>query len=240
MRYITGCATSVGGYRRVNQDAILLVTKGSFALGVVCDGIGGLDNSELASTFVTSAASEWYQNLVEWLDPETAETDIIFSHLRDAAEDWNYRLCEYIRAEGLHCGTTMSCISLLRDVGLIVHVGDSRIYRYRKDSGLEQLTVDMVFSRMSDGRMKTYLANYVGRQDELSYLPIPLDTTPNELYIFGSDGFYNRFTEEDADALYKSLTHGESPTALCHGLISRMMKRGERDNISVGVILTLP
>ena len=238
MKFITGCATSAGGYRRVNQDSILLDTKESFAFGVVCDGIGGLDNSELASTFVADAAAEWYHGLVEWLEPETAATDIIFSHLRDAAEDWNYRLCEYIRSEGLRCGTTMSLISLLRDSGLIIHVGDSRIYRYRRDSGLDQLTVDMVTSKMSGGRMKTYLANYVGRQDELSYLPIAFDISPDELYIFGSDGFYHKFTEQDAERVYYNLSHGDSPKALCHELISAMISRGEHDNISVGLIYT--
>ena len=237
MRFISGCATSCGGYRRINEDSIFLSTKGSFAFGVVCDGIGGLDRGELASTFVTNAADEWFKSLTEWLEPETADTDIIFSHLRDAAEDWNYRLFNYIRAEGIHTGTTMSCIALLRDKGIIIHVGDSRIYKFQKDSGLSQLTVDMIFSRMKDGRMKSYLENYAGRQEDLSYIPIPLDVAANELYIFGSDGFYHNFTEDDAALLYQKLSSGDSPTALCHELIAEMMSRGERDNVSIGVIL---
>ena len=183
MKLIGGCGTDKGGYRDNNQDAILfrmLEREGvTFALGIVCDGIGGLENGEIASQFIISAADQWFNAAAQWVEPAKVDTDIMMAHLRDGAEDWNYRLCEYIREKGLRTGTTMSVIMLLGDRAFIIHVGDSRIYRYNLIDGLVPLTTDMVVTKMSGGRMKSFLDNYMGKSTELFSLTITWEKVQN-------------------------------------------------------------
>lgn len=232
-----GCATSIGAVREVNQDAIMLRTiqqKGeTLAVGIICDGIGGLEHGELASQTVIRAAEEWFDSISEWIDVVHAEAQIIFSHLKDAAEEWNTLVRELIESECIRTGTTMSAIMLLRNQYFIVHVGDSRIYRYRQE--LEQLTLDESIARACEGRMKLYLDNFLGKQDELSFMTYEGELEKGDLFLYGSDGFYHKLTQEDVEQL-DIRPRKTDMNVLCEDMIQTMIHRGERDNISVGII----
>lgn len=237
---ITGSYTDRGNYRENNEDAIfcrvLEKSLGAFALGAVCDGIGGLDGGEISSGYVIKAVSDWFEQISGWLDPMTADPEIIFSHLKDGAEEWNEGLFDYIRSLGIRSGTTLSALMLIRNRYYILNVGDSRIYRYSPEDGLCQLTVDSSVAVMIDGRMRSLLDNFMGKSRELRFISNYGEVRGGELFLVASDGFYHRLTETDAADIYEALSDGRCANEVCAEAVYRMLDRGERDNISVGVI----
>lgn len=237
MLFYGECATDTGICRRNNQDTILFKKMSrngqDIALGVVCDGIGGLEHGEAASQCVGSAASEWFDGIAGWIDIGTVDADILFSHFKDAAEEWNRLVREIIVLQGIHTGTTMSTILMLRDRYFIIHVGDSRIYRYR--SHLELMTTDESMAKVCDGRMKLLLMNYVGKDDVLSFSAAEGTLSPGDIFLYGSDGFYHMFAESDMQNICESID-SIGRDRLCRAVIETMIRRGERDNISVGMV----
>ena len=231
-------STNIGNVRNVNQDSIFFRNKKqhgiSFAVGAVCDGIGGLDRGEVASGILVKGIEQWYESCFRELDFRIVEPDILFSHLLDAAEEWNRMILEVIETCGFRTGSTMSVIMIFHGKYYILQVGDSRIYHYRNT--MEQLTEDDTNYKIRDGKMKGFLANHMGKREQLEYTTVCGDIEKDSFYFCCSDGFYHRLEEADIAQLYgkrgKHPDYGKETAQL----ILKMMERGEKDNSSFGVI----
>jgi len=197
----------------------------------VCDGVGGLENGEVASAFLVRHMEAWFEEVTSWLVISGLEPEVLFSHLKDAVEGWNEELCRFCQRENLKTGSTMSLLLLVRGQAYIVHVGDSRIYRYR-GGVLEQLTVDDSVARLRTGQMKSYLNNYMGKREQLWFQALEGNAEKGDIFVVCSDGFYHHLTGSDIEAF-----HGrrwkKDPDGFCSEMIRTMMERGEKDNISV-------
>lgn len=238
MRIVGGCATETGNYRKCNQDAVLFCSREqgrySFAVGAVCDGIGSFAHSEAASYGVIQKIKEWFEKTAEWIDIETIIPEILFAHLKDEAENWN----EFVRDLAIHengrMGTTLSVLLIIREKYFVIHVGDSRIYLFRR--GLQQLTIDESELRISDGKEKKYLANYLGKKEELSFLTAEGCIKKKDLFLFGSDGFWHFFKSEDVKSWKLEKAQASRWDKTCRMVLDVMLARGERDNLSLGMI----
>ena len=251
-----GCATDIGNCAEVNQDRILLRTfrkeekAPSITLGIVCDGVGGLEHGEIASERIVSMAEEWFENLTAWVDPAAAEPALLFSHFKDAAEEWNESLFDFCRGQGIRTGTTMSAVLAVRECFYLVHVGDSRIYRYRETVGqLEQLTEDDSVAKMKNGRMKNYLSRYVGQQPDFLYHTLQGKLKEGDLLIFCTDGAYSLLQDNDIRLLQDNIIlkkdNGKKKenadcSVLCADLLQELKQRGGTDNLSLGVLWAEP
>lgn len=239
MKLIGACATDIGTTREVNQDAILYRAAGKganqFAVLAVCDGIGGLDRGEIASGIVMRGINTWFEDVMTWIDIGTVEEAVLYAHLKDMADQLNSAVWEYREENGIHTGTTMSLLMIIRNSYFIIQVGDSRVYSFY-DGELCQLTVDASVSRLKDGRMKSYLDNYMGKDAELWFSTVSGEIRKDEMFLACSDGLYHRLTREDAQDLYNAMANDKKAEVMCGELIKRMMERGERDNISAGAI----
>lgn len=240
MKLVGGYATCAGNTRNVNQDAVLFRSterEGQyFILLAVCDGIGGLEQGEVASSLVVSLASQWYESVMSWMDIGGINPEILSAHLKDAAEEWNRSVCEYRNLRHVNMGTTMSLIMIIKNRYYIIHVGDSRVYLYRRRK-LLQLTRDAVITQVKDGRRKVYLENFMGRAGELRFTSSEGKVCAGDLFLVCSDGFYHCLHPEDIRKLRRNTRDGWSLNAGCRELTDNMMRRGERDNISVGAIV---
>lgn len=93
---------------------------------ILCDGMGGHDNGEVASTIVSESLGHYFEN--------TPPTDGIVT-----AEYFNEALAKAYDALDVadtgtsqkKMGTTMTCLYLHRGGYLVAHIGDSRIYHIR-------------------------------------------------------------------------------------------------------------
>lgn len=240
MKLTGGCATYVGNTRKVNQDAILYRSSEKdgwyFTVLAVCDGVGGLEKGELASALVVRQANAWYERILQWLDIPTADPDVLYAHVKDAAEEWNREVCEYRERNRIQTGTTLSLLLLLRDKYYTLQVGDSRIYRFGENDW-EQLTVDASVTQMKNGKMKTYLDNYMGKTRDLWFTSSGGAVRDGDLFLVCSDGLYHHLQPEDIREIRGGIRDEKGVKAVCEGLIEKMMERGERDNISAGIVI---
>lgn len=94
-------------------------------LFVLCDGMGGHENGEVASRTVCDAIGHYFENHMQ-LEEMTVK-DYFLSTLNYAYD----RLDEKDTGGERKMGTTMTCVYLHSSGVLVAHIGDSRIYQIR-------------------------------------------------------------------------------------------------------------
>lgn len=115
------CFSEIG--RKENQeDALYPATADASArVFILCDGMGGHDNGEVASTTVANALGSYLSACRE------VDIPVFESGLTRA-----YEALDTIDCNGeKRPGTTMTCLCLNDDSYLVAHIGDSRIYHIR-------------------------------------------------------------------------------------------------------------
>ena len=143
--------TDVGPDRLHNEDFFVIDSRlwkhntpdslGVHARGlyVLCDGMGGHAQGEVASRLSAETISLYFAE--RWQSEMPDETDLLNAIYR--ANQTLFTLNEsQTRLGSGRMGTTV-VMALLQDTQLkFAHVGDSRLYRFTRRHGLEQLTVD--------------------------------------------------------------------------------------------------
>ena len=232
-----GFTSDVGTTRDINQDDIIFCqyekNGKNFALGVMCDGIGGMQHGEIASKLVCRGLQEWFENVVSWIDMEKMNEKVLYAHLKDTVETLNQQVLDIYLNDKIRTGTTMSLIMIFRSKYYIIQVGDSRIYRYNKK--LLQLTKDATLIDNSGEKAKQYLTNFMGKNEETFFTSSQGKLSNGDIFIFCSDGFYHKFVENDLQEFVWTQDEKEI-NEKCVKLVNYMKSRGERDNISVGII----
>ncbi len=92
---------------------------------VLCDGMGGHENGEVASETVAMALGKY---LDEYLSQEGKSANDIFTEALNYAYD---ELDQKDTGAAKKMGTTMTCLYLHSKGYLVAHIGDSRIYHVR-------------------------------------------------------------------------------------------------------------
>ncbi len=196
------------GTRANQQDSIAVGRKDDSVLAIVCDGMGGLNGGELASSSAVSKFVEDYydSDLMDvngFLFNEAIKLDKLVSGLKDESGD------------SLSAGTTLVAV-IIKDKKLhYVSVGDSRIYLMRGNE-MVMLTEDqnygMTLKRsLQQGiidedeyrREEKYadaLISYIG-MDGLKVIGCSSDNAlqlmENDKVLLCSDGLYKSLSEEE-------------------------------------------
>ena len=127
--------TDKGATRPSNQDSfcarISNFGRETIAMLAVCDGVGGLQSGELASTGAVRCFEEWFEQQLPEIVQNGLTADVVFF-------SWH-------RKTGIQLGTTGSALLLTRDDLYQVQVGDSRIY-LDDGLGLVQLSKDQTLA----------------------------------------------------------------------------------------------
>jgi serine/threonine protein phosphatase PrpC len=238
MKIICSCVTDKGKFREINQDAIWIGQADQdgkiISTGAIFDGIGGLECGELASKTLALELKGWFTKITAWVDLRQIDKEVLFSHFRDEADFLNDIVRKIKQSEGINTGATMSAMLLVDHQYLILHVGDSRIYKY--DGELDALTVDDIVFKQTGEKRKGYLTNYVGKVDEPVFSEYTGCVKAGECILFCSDGFYHQLREADLEVLKRKYRDEGELFFQIRKLVELMISRGERDNISVGVI----
>ena len=108
-------------------------------LYILCDGMGGHAKGEVASALATETLWQYFET--HWQDQLPKEDSI-----REAVRLANqaiYDLNQKNNQSGSgRMGTTLVLVLIHNSEAAIAHVGDSRLYRFSRRRGLEQLTTD--------------------------------------------------------------------------------------------------
>lgn len=216
------------GERAVNEDFLdVSITPERLAF-ILCDGLGGHGNGDIASRFVTEqvkAALE--QN-------KTVEESI--QHAQDA-------LLEKQIAE--HAGnsmkTTVTCLTLAGDQARFAHVGDSRVYYFEKtkymlrsqDHSVPQMLVNRGDIKEKDIRHhedRSRLLRVMGTEwDRPKYQVVEgIKLTKRSSFLLCSDGFWELIDEKQ---MSKTLKKADSPQQWLAAMEEIVLANGRGTNM---------
>jgi len=226
--FATGSATHIGG-RETNQDA-MLVGNGLFA---VADGLGGLQDGEVASRLA-----------LDTLETVFGE-DRSVSGLLDACREANRAVWQRAKLQETTMGTTLAVLAMTSDAATIVlHVGDSRLYRLRHGR-LEQLTRDHTViseliraGELSDEAAEAHPHRYVltraiGVVPDVDIDHAGVSCEPRDRLMLCSDGLYKALSPSE---LKVALASEPEPQRAADQLVTHALERDPEDNITAMII----
>lgn len=242
--------TDKGDIRSSNQDSfcarISSFGQETVALLVVCDGVGGLQSGELASTGAVRYFEDWFeQQLPQIMKSKLTELTVFLSWYQ-MLEELHEKLCRYAERTGIQLGTTVSALLLSSDKLYLTQIGDSRIY-LENGAEIRQVTKDQTLAmreqeagRLSPEAMQTDRRNNILLQC-LGYGKIQpvfqsMQCPRQGAVLLCSDGFCHCLTEEQ---LYQLLAGTETRDWLQQQLqqaVGYCRAHGETDNITALVL----
>lgn len=237
MKLNLGCVTEKGSFRNKNQDCIIckrkILENHVVAVACVCDGIGSFSESEIASQMIIKGISDWFDGIMRYF-PKAIDIKQLVDDLEFTIRELNELVYEDSRQRDSGIGCTMSLLLIINGEYWVFHVGDSRIYCLR--DMLYKMTQDEVVLKHVNGKDKTFLVNYIGKDRSLILNRYHGCTHKEEMFILGTDGLYKKLTYEDVKDWFEVLDCDETIERFCNELVALMIKRGEKDNISCAVL----
>lgn len=237
---------SVIGDREYQQDCFYI---NKFHDGAaVCDGMGGLDNGEIASRCAIKL-------MAELLDSPHININNIRQSLYDKALDINNHIknLKNINGDKIESGTTVVAIKMFGNSLFWLSVGDSKIYLIRKGK-INSLTREHNYKLKLDELMKSGYINEGEYRDEakksgvlISFLGInklelidinanPLMVEKDDIIILCSDGLYKILSEKQILAIVEE---NYFDAKYCAEELIRMtehLKRKKQDNTTIVVV----
>ncbi len=223
---------STSGQREINQDAFAVKNPYSMSeknfkgiVACVADGVSCSSNGQQAShTSVTQFINDYYCTNQSWSVKQSA------SKVLNSLNTWLY---QHNKEDVCHNGliTTFSCIVFKSTTAHLLHVGDSRIYRYRSGQ-LTQLTHD--HSR-AVYKNKSVLTRALGMDCHLDidYQSIPLQQ--GDLFMLCSDGVHDFLSKPILTNHLKKITNQTTTTLLemvAEDICQDAVEQGSSDNSS--------
>lgn len=238
MQLQTAGKSDVGQIREINEDH--WISDVPLGLYVVCDGMGGHESGEVASRL----AAETVRELVA-AAPHSSDPDTLIALMRSAVTEANRR----VHAEGGNrssrgMGTTCTALLVRGHVGVMAHVGDSRLY-VKRAGAVHQLSEDHTFvaEAVKQGIIKpgdaahsahsNIVTRAVGPHAEVLVDTLAIEFLPGDTVLLCSDGLHQYF--EDLSELGQRLEL-ENLEPLAEGLVATANERGGSDNITALVI----
>lgn len=238
MRVFAGCVTDRGYFREKNQDRAICRMKKHrkdlLAVACVCDGIGSFSQSEVASEMMISGINRWFDGM-ENLFPDQITEELLVEDLELSVRELNELVYSHYVNNGDAIGCTMSLFLMVNQNYHAFHVGDSRICCVR--DVIYQITRDEVSMVESHGKVKSRLANYIGRTKELWMNKFSGVVEEKDIYLLGSDGLFKRLEYEDVSALAGKIKSNRRAQKASEKLLKRVLDKGERDNVSCILLL---
>ena len=224
--------TSIGLVRTANEDrcAVLKARFGGapsrdFNVGIVCDGLGGMDAGQDAAVtgLAVFLATLLRSSRISPLD-----------RMREAISRANHEVYALLKGRG---GTTLSAVLVTRHHGsFLCHAGDSRLYAIGPQRSVHQLTRDDTLSSLlgresPDGSRDSRLVQFVGVGEDLEpqVINVPGGATS---FLLTSDGAHDL----PGNALNRLVVNAGSPLELVRRVTQIADMLGGADNSTAVVV----
>ncbi len=229
--------TDTGRQRDHNEDAFNMAA--SQGIAVLADGMGAHSAGEIASEIAISTTMSILGQTAGLSAHDRLETAVHAAHagiLEKAASSTRY--------QGM--GTTIVAVLLEDSTLTVAHVGDSRLYLFRKgrltalthDHSLQQEFIDKGLYSVEEAKQKVarnILTNALGLDQALKVDINAFTVHSGDRYLLCSDGLHEMLSDDEIAAL---LGLGQKGDATCEELIDQANAKGGKDNITVIVIDT--
>lgn len=221
------------GRKKLNQDYVgfcipkepMLSAKGVAV--AIADGISTSQVSQEASqAAVKSFLIDYYCTSEAWSVKKSAERVI------SATNSWLYAQTRnthcYDKNRGYVC--TFSAIVIKSNTLHVLHIGDSRVYRWRGNV-LECLTDDHRFWLSSE---ESYLSKALGVTPRLEIDYQSLTLQLGDVLLLATDGVYESF--QDSLIAQSLVEHGDDLNRAAQVLAEHAFAQGSSDNLSVQIL----
>jgi serine/threonine protein phosphatase PrpC len=230
-----GVRASVGfcsdkGPRKQNEDFAAAVIGAELpeprreVVAAIADGVGGAKGGRVAAELAVRGFLDGFWDL-----PETMEVRRAGARVISALNKWiNAMGREDPELKGMAC--TFTALVLRGRVAHLLHIGDTRAYRLRRDH-LICLTAD--HARESGPGQSRVLTRALGAEAEarLDYAAQPVAL--HDRFLLCSDGVHGSLTDESLAAL---LRERSAPDDSARALVAAALDSGSADNCTAMVL----
>lgn len=234
--------SDIGKAREMNQDYYYIsMPEDKINLYILADGMGGYKGGEIASKIATTTVKSYIEGNFEKI---SYDKDEILKLIKSAIEYANMVVYEKSKEneelEGM--GTTLEVCLIYNNKAYIGHLGDSRIYRIRKEF-IRKLTTDHSYVQklVKDGTISKEEAEHHPKKNMLTKA---LGCTPfvepdvtikgfikDDIILICSDGLTNMVDDKE---IYKTVIQDSEKIA--EELVKKANDAGGYDNITVIII----
>lgn len=160
--------TDIGKARDMNQDFIYAADdKNNIKLCILADGMGGYKGGEIASSMATISAKQYIDENFINIIPNKENIQELIKNAMEYANNVVYEKSKENK-ELEQMGTTLEICLIYENKVYIGHIGDSRIYRIRKNI-IRRITTDhsYVETLVKDGTITRAEAFYHPKKNML-------------------------------------------------------------------------
>lgn len=227
--------SDIGLTRQNNEDVWAEMQENHFY--VLADGMGGHLAGEVAAKEAVlhfcDALDKYFRSPTP---PTVSSAKRYIGETFISANSWIRRLGkDHPDLNGM--GTTLCCLLLLENKVIIGHVGDSRIYRFRKgltllttDHSLEQELKETLQAGRSSSSYKHVLTRALGISPAIEPELLEAPYQPSDIYLLCSDGLHDILSDRQIESILRR-TPSIKEAAL--ELIEAAKKGGGHDNITL-------
>ena len=241
-RYLSGrfsYKTDIGRIRLSNEDqAAAMINASGNVLLVVCDGMGGQNKGDLASSLAINTITASFKSRRGFLNRYFAKL-WVGQVIREA----NKSIYEQSQSNKSYhgMGTTITLLLIIKDTAILGHVGDSRCYFLRNRREFVQMSEDQTYvgyllrtGQINQEEALTHPKRHV-LMNALGVYPSASVDVKSFLYmgetvLLCSDGLYNNVPVNDIASVLKGEDTVEQKV---DELIAIGNKNGGSDNIAV-------
>ena len=225
--------SDIGNIRKENEDRYFIAPDKKAA--AIADGMGGHENGKIAAYIAIETFAAHREEIAESGFSEE-KFALIMQKINQAVYDY-----KQTEAAGKMMGTTFSGIVIEKNTLFLAHVGDSRVYLYRRGI-LTQLTEEHSYlaELLRSGKDTENIPNIEKNKHILTKAIGPekmvegqISTFPLEdgdVILLCTDGLYNKVSDLEITA---ALETNNSIEDIIAGLVSLALQRGGNDNITL-------
>ncbi len=233
-------ATSdVGKAREINEDYFYIsYPDDEIQLFILADGMGGYNGGEIASKLAVQSAKNYIQTNFE------KNKDDLLNLVKSSTQYAN--MIVYEKSQGnseiSNMGTTLDICLIYQNKAFISHIGDSRIYRIRKEV-IRRITKDHSYVQqlVDEGKItkeesmkhpkKNMLMKALGCTTFVEPDASVHGFIKDDIILMCSDGLTNMVSEQEIKTIIK-----ENPTDATKLLVQKANDLGGNDNITAIII----
>jgi protein phosphatase len=239
-------ASDKGKVRNNNEDNYLLAPE--LELAIVADGMGGHKSGEVASSLAVKVTKDKYDSMHSTgmkPAPYNEKFSLESNQLGFAVQLANSVIYESGNSgpENKGMGTTLSSALLNKNRLCIAHIGDSRIYLFRKGV-IQQLTEDhsLVMDHVRKGLLtreqaetsplQNILTRALGAQKAPAVDLVEVELEEGDRLLLCTDGLFKAVKEAEILELLKAQPEDQKA---CDALVAAANANGGPDNVTVAI-----
>lgn len=232
--------SEIGLHREGNEDSGFY----SATLLAVADGMGGHVGGEIASRTVIQTLASVKELLSNQMIDVDSREDLL--QATAAAMDRELALVIAAKPELAGMGTTLTALSLINNFVVLLHIGDSRAYRIRRNKIL-QLSYDhtvlqelldqgrLTKDEIADHPQRSLLTQALMGNENIEPILIAYPIEQDDIYILCSDGLSSVISEQEI----LQCVEKENLKDSLESMMAAIYKKNAPDNVTIIIAKTI-